>query len=82
VIPDRIETGTYAMAVGMTGGDVVLKHAPPTCSRARSGRFARGRHRDHGVEDGIRVYRNGNGLMPVDVAPIPIRAFPPTCRRS
>jgi UDP-N-acetylglucosamine 1-carboxyvinyltransferase len=22
VMPDRIETGTYAMAVGMTGGDV------------------------------------------------------------
>src|SRR6185437_9161132 len=25
VIPDRIETGTYAMAVAMTGGDVVLE---------------------------------------------------------
>src|SRR5690554_2031641 len=27
VIPDRIETGTYAMAVAMTGGDVVLAGA-------------------------------------------------------
>src|SRR5690606_10920930 len=27
VIPDRIETGTYAMAVAMTGGDVVLEGA-------------------------------------------------------
>ncbi|KEC56556.1 UDP-N-acetylglucosamine 1-carboxyvinyltransferase [Bartonella koehlerae] len=27
VIPDRIEAGTYAMAVAMTGGDVVLKNA-------------------------------------------------------
>ena len=25
VLPDRIETGTYAMAVAMTGGDVVLE---------------------------------------------------------
>ena len=25
VLPDRIETGTYAMAVAMTGGDVILK---------------------------------------------------------
>ncbi len=29
VIPDRIETGTYAMAVAMTGGDVVLEGAEP-----------------------------------------------------
>src|SRR5690606_12618533 len=27
VIPDRIETGTYAMAVAMAGGDVVLEGA-------------------------------------------------------
>jgi UDP-N-acetylglucosamine 1-carboxyvinyltransferase len=26
VLPDRIETGTYAMAVAMTGGDVVLEN--------------------------------------------------------
>ena len=29
VIPDRIETGTYAMAVAMTGGDVLLEGARP-----------------------------------------------------
>src|SRR5918992_5368939 len=29
VLPDRIETGTYAMAVAMTGGDVVLEGARP-----------------------------------------------------
>ena len=27
VIPDRIETGTYAMCAGMTGGDVLLQNA-------------------------------------------------------
>src|SRR5437868_2440859 len=27
VLPDRIETGTYAMAVAMTGGDVMLENA-------------------------------------------------------
>jgi UDP-N-acetylglucosamine 1-carboxyvinyltransferase len=27
VVADRIETGTYAMAAAMTGGDVLLKHA-------------------------------------------------------
>src|ERR1700743_2169086 len=29
VLPDRIETGTYAMAVAMTGGDVQLSRARP-----------------------------------------------------
>ena len=29
VVPDRIETGTYAMAVAMTGGDVLLQGARP-----------------------------------------------------
>src|SRR5712671_3179207 len=29
VVPDRIETGTYAMAVAMTGGDVTLEGARP-----------------------------------------------------
>ena len=29
VLPDRIETGTYAMAVAMAGGDVVLEGARP-----------------------------------------------------
>src|SRR5919197_2540831 len=29
VIPDRIETGTYAMAVAMAGGDVLLEGARP-----------------------------------------------------
>jgi hypothetical protein len=36
VIPDRIETGTYAMAVAMTGGDVLLKDARPDLFRRRS----------------------------------------------
>src|SRR3979490_3293508 len=29
VLPDRIETGTYAMAVAMAGGDVLLEGARP-----------------------------------------------------
>jgi UDP-N-acetylglucosamine 1-carboxyvinyltransferase len=34
VLPDRIETGTYAMAVAMTGGDVLLEGARPSCCKA------------------------------------------------
>ena len=35
VLPDRIETGTYAMAAAMTGGDVLLKIPAPNFWRAR-----------------------------------------------
>src|SRR5215510_8752854 len=34
VLPDRIETGTYAMAVAMTGGDVLLEGARPELLQA------------------------------------------------
>src|SRR5262249_27166808 len=34
VLPDRIETGTYAMAVAMTGGDVLLQNTRPDLLQA------------------------------------------------
>ena len=34
VLPDRIETGTYAMAVAMAGGDVMLQNARPELLQA------------------------------------------------
>ena len=34
VLPDRIETGTYAMAVAMAGGDVLLQNARPELLQA------------------------------------------------
>ena len=38
VLPDRIETGTYAMAVAMTGGDVLLQNARPRIAAGRARR--------------------------------------------
>ena len=38
VLPDRIEAGTYAMAVAMAGGDVMLEGASPGLCKARSTR--------------------------------------------
>ncbi|MCB2212403.1 UDP-N-acetylglucosamine 1-carboxyvinyltransferase [bacterium] len=66
VIPDRIEAGTYLAAVGMTGGEIVLKGAEPehlTMVIAKS--VEAGLHVTVTV-DGIRVKRNGE-LRPVDV---------------
>ncbi|WP_457935489.1 UDP-N-acetylglucosamine 1-carboxyvinyltransferase [Mesorhizobium sp. 10J20-29] len=76
VIPDRIETGTYAMAVAMTGGNVLLEGA-----RADLLSGALDIIRQSGAditeeERGIRVYRNGNGILPVDVSTAPFPGFP------
>jgi UDP-N-acetylglucosamine 1-carboxyvinyltransferase len=76
VIPDRIETGTYAMAVGMTGGDVVLKGARRDLLQTALDVLGDAGIEISDVDDGIRVYRNGNGLMPVDVSTAPYPGFP------
>ncbi len=76
VLPDRIETGTYAMAAAMTGGDVLLQNT-------RADLLARALEllRSSGVEieempSGLRVARNGGGLRPVAVDTEPFPGFP------
>ena len=76
VIPDRIETGTYAMAVAMTGGDVVLEGARPDLLQAALDVVARTGARIVPTNSGIRVTRNGSGIMPVDVSTEPFPGFP------
>jgi UDP-N-acetylglucosamine 1-carboxyvinyltransferase len=76
VLPDRIETGTYAMAVAMTGGDLLLENA-----RAELLQAALNVLREAGVEitvtnAGVRVARNGSGLAPVEVETAPFPGFP------
>jgi UDP-N-acetylglucosamine 1-carboxyvinyltransferase len=76
VLPDRIETGTYAMAAAMTGGDVTLEGA-----RAELLDEALQTLRSTGVEieekpNGLRVARNGGGLSAVSVETQPFPGFP------
>ena len=76
VLPDRIETGTYAMAVAATGGKVHLKGA-----RASLLKTALDVLREAGVgieetNDGITVSRNGAALKPVKVDTAPYPGFP------
>jgi UDP-N-acetylglucosamine 1-carboxyvinyltransferase len=76
VLPDRIETGTYAMATAMTGGEVFLRNARPELLEAA---FQTLREAGVGVtaeDGGVRVMRNGNGLSPVDVETQPFPGFP------
>ncbi|MCA0028370.1 MULTISPECIES: UDP-N-acetylglucosamine 1-carboxyvinyltransferase [unclassified Mesorhizobium] len=76
VIPDRIETGTYAMAVAMTGGDVVLEGARPDLLQTALDVIAQTGAEITPTNSGIRVKRNGAGISPVDVTTAPFPAFP------
>ncbi|WP_296707240.1 UDP-N-acetylglucosamine 1-carboxyvinyltransferase [Rhodoblastus sp.] len=76
VLPDRIETGTYAMAAAMTGGDVFLQGAQPEHLQAALDALELAGAHVQSSPEGIRVWRNGNGLRPVDVETAPFPGFP------
>ena len=76
VLPDRIETGTYAMAVAMTGGDVVLENTHSDLLHAALDVLATTGAEVTQVPDGIRVRRNGAGIAAVDVTTDPFPGFP------
>jgi len=78
VLPDRIETGTYAMATAMAGGDVLLQNARPELLQAALDVLTRSGVAVTPTNLGIRIARigAGNGLAPVDVATAPFPEFP------
>ncbi len=76
VIPDRIDTGTYAMAVAMAGGDVLVKDAQPDLLQKALDVIAQTGAEITPTNEGIRVKRNGAGISPVDVTTEPFPGFP------
>jgi len=78
VLPDRIETGTYAMAAAMAGGDVLLQNGRPELLQAALDVLTRSGVTVTPTNQGIRIARNGaaNGLAPVDVTTAPFPEFP------
>jgi UDP-N-acetylglucosamine 1-carboxyvinyltransferase len=76
VLPDRIETGTYAMAVAMTGGDVLLQNARPELLQSALDVLTQSGVTITPTNEGIRVSRNGSGLDPVEVTTAPFPGFP------
>ena len=76
VLPDRIETGTYAMAVAMTGGDVLLQNARPELLQSALDVLAQTGTIITPTNEGIRVARNGADLAPVEVSTAPFPGFP------
>jgi UDP-N-acetylglucosamine 1-carboxyvinyltransferase len=76
VVCDRIETGTYAMAVAMTGGDVVLENAQAELVQAGLDVLTQAGVEIAPTNAGLRVARNGSGLAPVEVTTAPFPGFP------
>jgi UDP-N-acetylglucosamine 1-carboxyvinyltransferase len=76
VLPDRIETGTYAMAVAMTGGEVMLENARPELLESALEVLVRAGAEITATNEGIRVRRNGAGITAVDVETDPFPGFP------
>jgi UDP-N-acetylglucosamine 1-carboxyvinyltransferase len=76
VIADRIEAGTYAMAVGMTGGNVLLQGARADNLEAMSRVLGQAGVSVTKSSEGIRIERNGKGLDPVDITTDPYPGFP------
>ncbi|MEA2975997.1 MAG: UDP-N-acetylglucosamine 1-carboxyvinyltransferase [Alphaproteobacteria bacterium] len=76
VLPDRIETGTYAMAAAMTGGDVLLEGARPELLQSALDVLAQAGTTISATNEGIRVARNGASIAPVEVTTAPFPGFP------
>ena len=76
VLPDRIETGTYAMAVAMAGGDVTLENTDASLLETALETLRRSGADVTPTNNGIRVRRNGGGIKPVDIVTDPFPGFP------
>ena len=76
VIADRIETGTYAMAAAMAGGNVLLKGAKADNLESMIDVLTRAGVSVQRSNEGLRIARNGQGIEPVNVDTDPYPGFP------
>ncbi|MCE1236250.1 MAG: UDP-N-acetylglucosamine 1-carboxyvinyltransferase [Hyphomicrobiales bacterium] len=76
VVPDRIETGTYAMAVAMTGGDVILTGTSAGLLQNALDVLAATGATVETVEGGLRIARGSGPILPVDIVTEPFPGFP------
>ena len=76
VLPDRIETGTYAMAAAMVGGDVTLENTRADLLHSALDVLTTTGAEITSTADTIRIRRNGGGIAAVDVTTDPFPGFP------
>jgi UDP-N-acetylglucosamine 1-carboxyvinyltransferase len=76
IMPDRIETGTYAMAAAITGGDVLLTHTSLALLPSVSSVLAQAGVVLQETPDGLRVSSDGpQSLRGLDIITEPFPGF-------
>jgi UDP-N-acetylglucosamine 1-carboxyvinyltransferase len=76
VLPDRIEAGTFAMAVAATGGDVVLEGARRDLLDTALDALAKIGAEVSDTDRGLRIQRNGTAIEPLSIETQPFPGFP------
>ena len=76
IMPDRIEAGTYAMAVAIAGGSVELEGAKLSHVDAAMAKLRQTGTAVEKTDRGFRVSRNDTALQAVDVETDPYPGFP------
>ncbi len=76
VLPDRIEAGTYAMAVAMTGGDVLLAGARADLFQDALDTLQKVGAEVIVTDEGVRIKRGDGDIKPVDITTEPFPGFP------
>ncbi|HXE70338.1 MAG TPA: UDP-N-acetylglucosamine 1-carboxyvinyltransferase [Hyphomicrobiaceae bacterium] len=76
VLPDRIETGTYAFAVAAAGGDVELKGARKALLEVAFAALESTGVAVADTADGVRVARDSRELQPLRIETQPFPGFP------
>ncbi len=76
ILPDRIETGTYLVAVAMTGGRVKLKNTRPHLLDAIIAKLTEAGASINGDETSITLDMDGRAPRAVDIYTSPFPGFP------
>ncbi len=76
VVPDRIETGTYAVAAAITGGELMLEGARADLSKAVIEVLTSAGVEVTETESGLRVARTNGPLRGADMMTEPFPGFP------
>jgi UDP-N-acetylglucosamine 1-carboxyvinyltransferase len=76
VLPDRIETGTYAIAAAIAGGEVELTGTTQELIGALVPLLRRAGAEIETTSFGVSVARNGQGVKAADVTTAPFPGFP------
>jgi UDP-N-acetylglucosamine 1-carboxyvinyltransferase len=75
VVPDRIETGTYAIAAAITGGDIILKGTSMDLMSGFMAQLQKTGTTVEEVSDGIRVQGKSESMIGVDIMTEPFPGF-------